>query len=408
MPGIESLRREIKWLLFDQYGTLVDMQAGLTEAVTPFLRDKGWSGDPRRFVTWWRRTHFENSMIDALCDRGHTSYREIGHLSVAQVMERSGIAHTPDEVAWLVSRIESLKPFPDVVAAQAPILMWLAVAGIIYGAVVAAMQTDLKRLVAYSSVAHMGFVTLGIFSLTHTGMMGGSYQQLSHGISTGALFLLVGLLYERIHTRMFKDMGGLKTRMPIFAALFLLIMLSSVGLPGLNGFVGEFLALLGAFEAGMSGVFGYGIVLPIIAATGVVLAAVYLLWMFQKVFYGRVTNPVVQRLKDLKKWEIAMVGVLVFFAFWGGLYPGTFLKPMEKSIAATRHMALNPVGERPNWEDTSLEIDESGNFVKVAPRSSKVSLEDYAVIKIIAPAGNHFDLQESFEVANLADEEVDH
>ena len=117
MPGIESLRREIKWLLFDQYGTLVDMQAGLTEAVTPFLRDKGWSGDPRRFVTWWRRTHFENSMIDALCDRGHTSYREIGHLSVAQVMERSGIAHTPDEVAWLVSRIESLKPFPDVPAA---------------------------------------------------------------------------------------------------------------------------------------------------------------------------------------------------------------------------------------------------------------------------------------------------
>ncbi|MCH7904980.1 MAG: NADH-quinone oxidoreductase subunit M [Armatimonadetes bacterium] len=296
--------------------------------------------------------------------------------------------------------------FPDVVAAQAPILMWLAVAGIIYGAVVAAMQTDLKRLVAYSSVAHMGFVTLGIFSLTHTGMMGGSYQQLSHGISTGALFLLVGLLYERIHTRMFKDMGGLKTRMPIFAALFLLIMLSSVGLPGLNGFVGEFLALLGAFEAGMSGVFGYGIVLPIIAATGVVLAAVYLLWMFQKVFYGRVTNPVVQRLKDLKKWEIAMVGVLVFFAFWGGLYPGTFLKPMEKSIAATRHMALNPVGERPNWEDTSLEIDESGNFVKVAPRSSKVSLEDYAVIRVIAPAGNHFDLPDGFEVANLSDEEA--
>lgn len=117
MPGIEPLKREVKWLLFDQYGTIVDMQGGLTEAVTPFLRDKGWSGDPRRFVTWWRRTHFENSMIDALCDRGHTSYREIGHLSVAHVMARSGIAHSAEDVAWLVSRIESLKPFPDVPAA---------------------------------------------------------------------------------------------------------------------------------------------------------------------------------------------------------------------------------------------------------------------------------------------------
>lgn len=117
MAGSELLRSEIKWLLFDQYGTLVDMQSGLTEAVTPFLRDKGWSGDPNRFVTWWRRTHFENSMIDALCDRGHTSYREIGHISVAHVMERSGIEHSPEDVAWLVSRIESLSPFPDVPAA---------------------------------------------------------------------------------------------------------------------------------------------------------------------------------------------------------------------------------------------------------------------------------------------------
>lgn len=114
MAGVEQVMPEIEWLLFDQYGTLVDMQAGLTEAVTPFLRDKGWRGDPNRFVTWWRRTHFENSMIDALCDRGHTSYREIGHISVSQVMDRSGIDHTPAEVAWLVGRIESLQPFPDV------------------------------------------------------------------------------------------------------------------------------------------------------------------------------------------------------------------------------------------------------------------------------------------------------
>ncbi len=117
MAGAEILKREIRALAFDQYGTIVDMQRGLTEAVTPFLQKKGWTGDPHRFVTWWRRTHFENSMIDALCDRGHTSYREIGQGAVSYVMDRCGIAYTPDEVRWLVSEIEKLKPFPDVVQA---------------------------------------------------------------------------------------------------------------------------------------------------------------------------------------------------------------------------------------------------------------------------------------------------
>jgi 2-haloacid dehalogenase len=119
MENLEVLRREIKALAFDQYGTIVDMQTGLTEAVTPFLKRKGWDGKPNSFVTWWRRTHFENSMIDALCDRGHTPYREIGQRAVAYVMDRCGINHTADEVRWLVSEIEKLKPFPDVVAALA-------------------------------------------------------------------------------------------------------------------------------------------------------------------------------------------------------------------------------------------------------------------------------------------------
>ena len=117
MQLADVLRREIRVLVFDQYGTVVDMQAGLTEAVTPFLRDKGWDGEPHRFVTWWRRTHFENSMIDALADRGHTPYREIGHRAVSYVMDRCGLAYTQDEVRWLVSQIETLKPFPDVISA---------------------------------------------------------------------------------------------------------------------------------------------------------------------------------------------------------------------------------------------------------------------------------------------------
>ncbi len=283
----------------------------------------------------------------------------------------------------------SLPLFPDVVASQVPILMTLAVIGIIYGALVAAVQPDLKKLIAYSSVAHMGFVMLGIFSLTHTGMMGGAMQQLNHGISTGALFLLVGLLYERIHTRMFKDMGGLKAQMPIFATLFLIVMLSSVGLPGTNGFVGEFLAMLGAFEAAANYQFGLNPWYAVVAGFGVVLAAVYLLYMFQQVFYGPNRNPVNQRLKDIKPWEIAMVSLLVLFVFWGGLAPNTFLKPMEKSLAATRMMATHPVGERPSWTDLSLEMNERMDLVDVGVRATEMIGQPYRVRHVVAEGTLH-------------------
>ena len=273
--------------------------------------------------------------------------------------------------------------FPEAAKTFVFPMMVLAVIGIVYGAIVAAMQPDLKRLVAYSSVSHMGFIVLGIFSLTHNGLMGGSYQQLNHGVSTGALFLLVGLLYERIHTRLFKDMGGLKAKMPLFATLFLIIMLSSVGLPGLNGFIGEFLALFGAFQASVAHMYGLNWAFPTIAGTGVVLAAVYLLWMFQKVFYGKVTNPVLERIRDLKTWEVVLVGSLVVLAFWGGLYPSTFLKPMEKSIAATRQMAVNPPDKRPSWNDDTLEIDKDGSLVRVAPGRQPTDMDNYSVVATI-------------------------
>ena len=267
--------------------------------------------------------------------------------------------------------------FPDVLPQMVPYIMGLAVFGILYGAIVAAVQPDVKRLVAYSSVAHMGFVLLGIFSLSQNGMMGGSMQQLNHGISTGALFLLVGLIYERRHTRMFSDYGGLKAQMPIYAAIFLIVMLSSVGLPGTNGFIGEFLAMMGAFEASFNGMFGLSVGYAVLAGIGVILAAVYLLWMFQKMFYGPNNNPENQRLKDIKGWEIAMCSPLVLLIFWGGFYPNTFLKPMEKSIAATRMMALNPVGLRPTWKDENLEINGSGDLLAGG-------------IKLVAPANLYF------------------
>jgi NADH-quinone oxidoreductase subunit M len=292
--------------------------------------------------------------------------------------------------------------FPEVASGTLPalgsvtapwVMMVLAIIGIIYGAIVAAMQPDVKRLVAYSSVAHMGFVVLGIFSLTHTGMIGGTVQQLNHGISTGALFLLIGLIYERMHTRQFKDYGGLKQQMPIFAFLFLIVMLSSVGLPGTNGFIGEFLALMGAFEASFAGAYGLQVWMPVVAATGVILAAVYLLWMFMKVFYGPITNPTISKLKDLKPWEIGLTCVFVVFIFWGGLYPNTFLKPMEKAIGAARQMAVNPEGERPTWNDISLDIDEEGKLVRLQPRARAEEFGPSQVIEVVNDGSLHFEVE---------------
>ena len=290
--------------------------------------------------------------------------------------------------------------FPEAMQNAVPILMTLCVIGIVYGAIVATMQDDVKKLVAYSSVAHMGFVMLGIVSLSSNGLLGGAYQQLNHGISTGALFLLIGLLYERIHTRKFSDMGGLKAQMPIFAALFLIVMFSSVGLPGTNGFIGEFLAMMGAFQAGMAGAFGLNIWLPVIAGTGVVFAAVYLLKMFMQVFYGPITNPDLLRLKDIKTHEIVLVGMFIVLIFWGGIYPNTFMKPMESSLGAARMMAVNPQGMRPSWSEPLHEIDQDGNLVQVLPRAEGVALGEYTVQQQIAPANHHFEnLREPAEVA---------
>lgn len=251
----------------------------------------------------------------------------------------------------------ALPLFPEAARAAAPCMMGLAVIGIIYGAIVAAVQPDLRRLLAYSSLSHMGFILLGIFSLSFTGMMGGAYQQLNHGVSTAAMFILVGFLALRRETTRFKDLGGLKSQMPIFAALFLVAMLANVGLPGTNGFVGEFLSLMGAFESGYAGLYHLGPIYAILAAGGVVLAAAYLLYMFQQVCAGPNLDPLNRRLRDLTPIEVAAAGSLVLLILWGGLEPSTFTNPMQASIQATRLMAINPVGQRPVWDDPSLEVE---------------------------------------------------
>ena len=215
--------------------------------------------------------------------------------------------------------------FPEALQTYLPYLAFLSVVGIIYASLVAMMQDDVKKLVAYSSVAHLGFVMLGIFALNLQGMAGGIIQMVNHGISTGALFLIVGFIYERRHTRQISEFGGLAHKMPILATIFLIITFSSIGLPGTNGFVGEFLALVGAFESGLR---WYAVV----ATTGVIFAAVYMLWMYQRVMFGKITNPENEKLKDLSLREIVLMVPLVIFVFWIGVAPNTFLSKMNPAI----------------------------------------------------------------------------
>jgi NADH-quinone oxidoreductase subunit M len=214
--------------------------------------------------------------------------------------------------------------FPEAAAYFAPALAVLAVIGIVYGALVAMVQPDMKKLVAYSSVSHLGFVVLGIAAMNTQGVSGAVYQMLSHGISTGGLFLIVGMLSERRHTRQIAEYGGLKKVTPHLVAAFLIITLASIGLPGLNGFVGEFLILLGAFR--------WDPRLAAFAATGVILSATYMLWMFQRVNYGPVTHDENASLADLRPREWAVIVPIIAVAVLMGVLPNLFLRPIEPSV----------------------------------------------------------------------------
>src|SRR5499427_14244 len=212
----------------------------------------------------------------------------------------------------------SLPMFPEAVRNPRVVgtMVALAVIGIVYGAMVTLVQKDMKRLIAYSSVSHLGFVMLGIFALNLAGVQGAVLQMINHGISTGALFLLVGIVYERRHTRLIAEYGGLARPMPVYATYFMVIALSSMGLPLLNGFIGEFSILQGAFAKNFWWAFS--------AATGIVLGAAYLLWLYQRVFFGEVTNPANESLPDLSMREQLTLAPLVIMAFWIGLYPRPF------------------------------------------------------------------------------------
>ena len=214
--------------------------------------------------------------------------------------------------------------FPQASYDFMPFVAWLSIIGIVYGALVSMVQEDLKKLVAYSSVSHLGFVMLGIFALNEYGIQGALIQNINHGISTGALFLLVGVIYDRRHTRLIKEFGGLSKQMPVYAVCFMIVALSSIGLPGMNGFVGEFLVLLGIFQ--VNGLWAA------CATSGVILAACYILWMFQRVMFLELNNPKNMELKDLNVRELITVIPLLVLIFWIGLYPKPFMKTFDASV----------------------------------------------------------------------------
>src|SRR5437763_2251614 len=231
----------------------------------------------------------------------------------------------------------SLPFFPNVLSNPATFLgmtvrgwmIFLSLVAILYGALVSLMQKDMKKLVAYSSVSHLGFCTLGIFVLTPLGLSGSVLQQINHGISTGALFLIVGILYERRHTREISEYGGISNVMPVYATITMIMFLSSMGLPLLNGFIGEFTILGGTFfEKNIAGHAGY--VWAAWAVPGVILAAAYLLWLYQRVFFGTVTNPKNEKLHDLTPRELATFVPLVVMALWIGLYPKPFFQILQE------------------------------------------------------------------------------
>lgn len=218
----------------------------------------------------------------------------------------------------------NLPLFPESSQFFVPFMAVLAIIGIIYGALVAMAQQDVKRLIAYSSVSHLGFVMLGVFALNPQGITGGILQMINHGISTGALFLIVGIIYERRHTRQITDFGGLTHKMPIYATIFAITMFSSIGLPGLNGFVGEFLILVGMFKESY--------VYTAIAVLGIVLGAAYMLWLYQRMMLGTCDNPENQKLTDCNLREVVYMMVLVVFMFWIGLYPKPYIKYIEPTV----------------------------------------------------------------------------
>ncbi|MEE9276139.1 MAG: NADH-quinone oxidoreductase subunit M [bacterium] len=320
MAGSVLMLVAILWLYFAAGLNTFDILAHMERPIAPALQGWLFAAFAISFAIKVPIFPFHTWLPDA-----HVEAPTAGSIILAGVLLKMG--------AYGFMRL-AMPLFPTAARDFAPLMMTLAVIGIIYGALVAMVQTDVKKLVAYSSVSHLGFVMLGLFSFNLLGAEGSLLQMVNHGVSTGALFLAVGMLYSRRHTRMIADFGGIARVMPAFSALFVVTALSSIGLPGLNGFVGEFTILAGAFQRNA--------IFASIATLGVVLAAIYMLWMLQRVLFGGEPSEANRGLSDLSAREWAALAPMVAFMFWIGLYPAPFLKKMEPSAQAW----LRQVGRR--------------------------------------------------------------
>ncbi len=332
--GPERVYASIKFFLYTMAGSLLMLLAILymgiqadTFSLPLLIEARGSFADVQSWLFWGFAIAFAIKVpvfpFHSWLPDAHTQAPTAGSIVLAGVLLKMG---TYGFVRF------NLPLFPNASFEAAPLMATLAIIGIIYGAIVSFAQTDVKKLVAYSSISHLGFVMLGIFSLNEQGIAGGILQGVSHGISTGALFFLVGVIYEQRHTRLMSDFGGLWKAIPVFSALSLIVVLSSMGLPGLNGFVGEFTILLGSMGAESLGENAW--IYTAFATTGVILAAVYLLWMFQRVFMGPLDNPENEKLVDLSGRELVIMLAFILFIFWIGIAPSGWFELMDSSVGS--------------------------------------------------------------------------
>src|SRR6056297_2404446 len=337
--GSDKIRATIKFFIYTLVGSLIMLvallylgyDAGASTGVYSFTSDWRYISSPEYTIGLVQQTWMFLAFTLAFCIKvplfpfhtwlpyAHTEAPTAGSVVLAAIMLKLG--------TYGLIRV-CMPVFPNAFAEFAPLLAVLAVIGIIYGALVAMVQKDVKKLVAYSSVSHMGFVVLGIFALDDIAMQGAIIQMINHGLSTGALFLIVGMIYDRIHTRKIEDYGGIAKVVPVFAVMFMIATLASIGLPGLNGFIGEFLILNGTF---MSDVLPQN-AFVVFAALGVILAAVYMLWMYQRVIFGPMKHEKNAKLVDLNAREIGLLVPLVIFMVWIGIRPTDFTQYSEVQV----------------------------------------------------------------------------
>lgn len=381
--GSDRIRATIKFFIYTLVGSLLMLvallylgfHAGAATEMYSFTSDWRFISSPEYTIGLIEQTWMFLAFTLAFCIKvplfpfhtwlpyAHTEAPTAGSVVLAAIMLKLG--------TYGLVRI-CMPVFPNAFAEFAPILAALAVVGIIYGALVAMVQKDMKKLIAYSSVSHLGFVVLGIFAFNTIAVQGAIIQMINHGLSTGALFLLVGMIYDRRHTREIAHFGGIATVMPVMAVFFLISALASIGLPGLNGFIGEFLILNGSFSSELYNNKAFAVV----ATVGVILAAVYMLWLYQRLMFGPITHDENKGLLDLDKREIGLLVPLVFFMVWIGIRPVDYTQYsegwVENFISVSEEKGLAVIQETdidsiPNWTASFYNVADQAEFEEISP-----------------------------------------